>query len=154
MDLLMSLRPLVLLCLVSLLAACSGNKTKPAAPAPAPGGATISAPAELGPLPAFQRELSGTLLGVPAAADVELALLAIDDRGRPQRLLASSKLTGTSRPLPFKLRFSPEAFPSGMRVELRGRASQSGVLTLHLTSVPISQPTTQPLGQLQFIQVP
>lgn len=44
----------------------------------------------LGPLPAYQREVSGTLTGVPAGAEVELALLVIDERSRPQQLLASS----------------------------------------------------------------
>ncbi|MDE1166721.1 MAG: YbaY family lipoprotein [Pseudomonas sp.] len=150
----MSARPLVLLCLLSLLAACSSDKPKPVAAAPAPAKPALNAPAGLGPLPAYQRELSGTLLGVPAAAQVELALLVIDDRGRPQRLLASSTITGNNRPLPFQLRFNPEVFPAGMRVELRGRASQSGVLTLHLPSQQITQPTTQALGQLQFVPAP
>ena len=50
------------------------------------------------------------MLQVPAGAEVELALLVIDERGRPQRLLASSNLTGTGQDLPYRLRFSPEAF--------------------------------------------
>jgi uncharacterized lipoprotein YbaY len=56
--------------------------------------------------------------------------------------------------LPFRLRFNPDAFPAGARVELRGRASQSGQLILHLPSQTISQPTTQALGQLQFVKAP
>jgi hypothetical protein len=39
-------------------------------------------------------------------------------------------------------------------VELRGRASQSGQLILHLPSQVITQPTTQALGQLQFVKAP
>ena len=108
------------------------------------------APADLGPLPAYQRELSGVLTGVPAGAEVELAILIVDDRGRPQGLMASSKIIGNNQALPFKLRFNPEAFPAGARVELRGRASQSGQLILHLPSRIINQPTTQALGTLAF----
>ncbi|PYY79189.1 hypothetical protein DNK59_27620 [Pseudomonas sp. TKO26] len=152
----MPLRPLVLLSLVSLLVACSSDAPKPAAPVSS-SQQTVKKnqqPVELGPLPAYQRELSGTLEGVPAGADVELALLVIDERSRPQRLLASSNLSGTSQALPFRLRFAAEAFPAGARVELRGRASQSGQLILHLPAVRIDQPTTQALGPLQFIKAP
>jgi len=150
----MPLRPLVLLSLVALLAACGSDKPKPvAAVVPAPKAA-VAGPQPLGPLPAYQRELTGTLLGAPAGAEVELALLAVDERGRPQKLLASSKQTGTSKPLPFQLRFNPEAFPSNLRVELRGRASQSGILILHLPAVAVGQPATQSLGQLQLLQAP
>lgn len=109
---------------------------------------------DLGPLPAYQRELSGTLQGVPAGAEVELALLVIDERGRPQRLLASSNLIGNNKVLPFRLRFNPDVFPVGARVELRGRASQSGQLILHLPAQLITQPTTQAVGQLQFVKAP
>lgn len=118
------------------------------------GAEKARASADLGPLPAYQRELSGSLQGVPADAEVELALLVIDERGRPQQLLASSSLIGNNQVLPFRLRFNPESFPVGARVELRGRASQSGQLILHLPTQRISQPTTQALGQLQFVKAP
>jgi Uncharacterized protein conserved in bacteria len=108
----------------------------------------------LGPLPAYQRELSGTLLEIPAGADVELALLVIDDRDRPQQLLASSTLTGTGQALPYRLRFNPEAFPAGARVELRGRASSSGQLIMHLPPVRIIQAQTQATGPLRFEKAP
>ena len=154
----MSLKPLVLLSLFSLLVACSSDapKPQPPTPGPAPQAAQKKAQesANLGPLPAHQRELSGTLQGVPTGAEVELALLVVDEKDRPQQLLASSSLIGTNQVLPFHLRFNPESFPSGARVELRGRASQSGQLILHLPSRVISQPTTQALGQLQFVKAP
>lgn len=154
----MPLRSLVLLSFFSLLMACSSDAPKPAAPAPTPAPKQAQEKArqatELGPLPAYQRELSGTLQGVPAGAEVELALLVIDDKDRPQQLLASSSLIGTNQVLPFRLRFNPEAFPVGARVELRGRASQSGQLILHLPEQRISQPTTQALGTLQFVKAP
>ncbi|MFJ3484523.1 YbaY family lipoprotein [Pseudomonas sp. NPDC090202] len=150
----MTLRPLAILSLAGLLAACSTPEPpKQAAPAkPAPNA--IKLPESPGPLPAYQREISGQLLGVPAGAEVELALLVIDERNRPQKLLSSTKLTGNNQSLPFQLRFNPEAFPVGARVELRGRASQSGQLILHLPAVLITQPATQSLGQLQFVTAP
>lgn len=153
----MPLRPLVLLSLVGLLVACS-SAPKPAAPTPgtAPQMAQkkAQASADLGPLPAYQRELSGTLQGVPAGAEVELALIVIDERSRPQQLLASANLIGNNKVLPFHLRFNPDSFPVGARVELRGRASQSGQLILHLPAQRIFEPTTQALGQLQFLNAP
>ena len=149
----MPLRTLVLLCLASLLVACSSEPPKPVQPQVLAEPET-DAPKDLGPLPAYQREISGVLTGVPAGAEVELAMLIVDDRGRPQGLMASSKILGNSQALPFKLRFNPQAFPTGMRVELRGRASQSGQLILHLPSRIINQPTTQALGTLAFVKAP
>lgn len=149
----MTLRPLVLLCLAGLLAACSS--TEPPKPAPAkPAPQAIKLPEGPGPLLPYQRELSGQLLGVPSGAEVELALLVIDERNRPQKLLSSTKLLGNNQSLPFQLRFNPEAFPAGARVELRGRASQSGQLILHLPSVRIQEASTQALGALQFVTAP
>ena len=81
-------------------------------------------------------------------------MLIVDERGRLQGLMASSKIIGNNQPLPFKLRFNPEAFPAGARVELRARASQSGQLILHLPSRIIGQPTTQTLGTLAFVKAP
>lgn len=152
----MSVRPLVLLSLAGLLVACSSEapKSVQTQPAQQQQKKISKTPAELGPLPAYQRELSGSLSGVPGGAEVELALLVIDERGRPQQLLASSKLDGTNQVLPFRLRFNPESFPAGARVELRGRASQSGQLILHLPAVSITQATTQALGPLQFEKAP
>lgn len=93
-------------------ARCLRQRQAEARHPPAPTPARTAKPATvLGPLPAYQRELSGTLLEIPAGADVELALLVIDERDRPQRLLASSNLTGTGQALPYQLRFNPEAFP-------------------------------------------
>lgn len=152
----MPLRPLVLLSLFSLLVACSSDAPKPVASTVPPQQSVKKAKesTDLGPLPAYQRELSGTLQGVPSGAEVELALLVIDERGRPQRLLASSNLIGNNKVLPFRLRFNPDVFPVGARVELRGRASQSGQLILHLPAQLITQPTTQAVGQLQFVKAP
>lgn len=149
----MPLRTIVLLCLASLLVACSSEPPKSAQPQSLPQPKT-DAPADQGPLPAYQRELSGVLTGVPAGAEVELAMLIVDERGRPQGLMASSKIAGNNQPLPFKLRFNPQAFPAGARVELRGRASQSGQLILHLPSRIINQPTTQTLGTLALVKAP
>ncbi|WP_421556287.1 YbaY family lipoprotein [Pseudomonas kitaguniensis] len=151
----MQLRPLVLLTVFSFLVACSSETPKPAAPQPTPAQEKkVPGIEDLGPLPAYQREINGTLNGVPANAEVELALLVIDERNRPQQLLASSVLTGNGKPLAFRLRFNPEAFPAGARVELRGRASQSGQLILHLPAVHITQAITQTTGPLQLVKAP
>ncbi|MFJ4067122.1 YbaY family lipoprotein [Pseudomonas sp. NPDC089996] len=150
----MYLRALLVLCCASLLAACGSDRPKnEATPVPVPAKVAKNAQ-PLGPLPAYQRELSGTLLEIPAGADVELALLVIDERDRPQQLLASSTLTGTGQALPYHLRFNPEAFPAGARVELRGRASNSGQLIMHLPPVRISQAQTQATGPLRFEKAP
>lgn len=151
----MPLRPLVLLTMFSFLVACSSEAPKPAAPQPTPQQEKkIPGQEPLGPLPAYQREVSGTLTGVPAGAEVELALLVIDERSRPQQLLASSVLIGNNKPLAFRLRFNPQAFPAGARVELRGRASQSGQLILHLPAVRIEQAITQTTRPLQLVRAP
>ncbi|MDZ5604598.1 YbaY family lipoprotein [Pseudomonas sp. RP23018S] len=148
-------RALLVLCCAALLAACGSDKPKPEhPPAAPPAKVSQKLPDDPGPLPAFQRQLSGSLMDIPPGAQVELALLVIDDKGRPQRLLASSNLTGTGQPLPYQLRFNPEAFPANARVELRGRASQSGQLILHMDSLRITQAQTQITGPLQFEKAP
>ena len=91
----MSLRTCVLLCFVSLLAACSSEPAKPPQTQVLAQPET-DAPADLGPLPAYQRELSGVLTGAPKGAEVELAILIVDERGRPQGLMASSKIIGNN----------------------------------------------------------
>ncbi len=76
----MSVRPLVLLSLAGLLLACSSApKPVPTPPPQQQVKKPLSEYEELGPLPAYQRELSGTLLGAPTNAEVELALLVIDN---------------------------------------------------------------------------
>jgi uncharacterized lipoprotein YbaY len=109
-DYTMHYRALVVLCAAALLAACGSDRPKTDRPR-RPRRPRWRRKPPLGPLPAYQRELSGTLLAIPAGAEVELALLVIDERGRPQQLLASSTLTGTGQALPYHLRFNPEAFP-------------------------------------------
>ncbi|MNN92398.1 hypothetical protein D3C81_2106790 [compost metagenome] len=52
------------------------------------------------------------------------------------------------------MRFNPEAFPPGARVELRGRASNSGQLIMHLPPVRITQAQTQATGPLRFEKAP
>ncbi|HGM5578549.1 TPA: hypothetical protein ACKP22_000200 [Pseudomonas putida] len=147
-------RALVVLCLAGLLAACGSDRPKTEQPAAPTAPKTVKKSDEPGPLPAYQRELSGTLMEIPAGAEVELALLVIDERGRPQRLLASSDLIGTGQALPYHLRFNPEAFPAGARVELRGRASRSGQLIMHLPPQRIVQAETQATGPLRFEKAP
>lgn len=145
------LQPLILLSLVALLTACASHSPAPAKPTPS---APTPAPAEAAPLPAYQRELSGSLLNVPSEADVELALLAVDERGRPQALLGSIQLRGTGNPLAFRLPFNPQTFNKHSRIELHGRANQAGRLILRLPAQPISRGETQALGELRLVPAP
>ena len=145
------LQPLILVSLIALLTACASDSPPPAKPTvqtPTP------TPAEAKPLPAYQRELSGSLLNVPHEADVELALLAVDQRGRPQTLLGNIQLRGTGNPLAFRLPFNPETFNKHSRIELHGRANQAGQLILRLPEQPIARGETQNLGELRLVPAP
>ncbi len=144
-------RPLILVSLLALLSACASDSPAPATPTPVAPPETPSTPA---PLPAHQRELNGSLLNVPNAADVELALLAIDARGRPQALIGSIQLRGNGNPLAFHLPFNPETFNKHSRVELHGRANQAGRLILRLPPQPIARGETQALGELRLVPAP
>lgn len=145
------MRALSVLFLAALLAACSSEP--PAEPNPTPRPAQQRVQVEE-PTPAHLRELKGQLLGAPAGSEVEMALLVIDGRDRPQRLLGSVRLAGTGQALPFKLTFNPEVFPQGERVELRARVSQSGQLVQRLAPRRILQAESQALGQLQLERAP
>lgn len=142
------LQPLILLSLLALLTACANDSPPPAKPVQPP------APVQAAPLPAHQRELSGNLLNVPNAAEVELALLAVDQSGTPHALLASIKLRGTGSPLAFHLPFNPETFDKHAHVELHGRANQAGQLILRLPARPIVSSETQSLGELSLVAAP
>ncbi|HEX5844314.1 MAG TPA: hypothetical protein VFY62_17700 [Pseudomonas sp.] len=147
----MPFRPLILLGLITLLTACASDNPAPTLPTtPAPS----QTPMQTAPLPAYQRELSGSLLGVPAAADVELALLAVDPRGRPQALLGNIQLRGNGGALPFRLPFNPDTFNQHPRIELHGRAHQAGRLILRLPPQPIRRAETQALGSLHLVPAP
>lgn len=144
---------LLCLSLIALLAACSSEKPAPT-PQTTPVRATVVEPV----LPANMRELTGLLSSsqgyLPAGSEVELALLVIDERDRPQQLLSSEKLLATGQALPFRLVFNPESFPSNARVELHGRVSQSGQLAWRLSPVRITQPETRTLGELRLERAP
>lgn len=146
-------RPLAPLALAGLLAACAGEPAAPPAqtakPAPETRGEAAAAP-----LPAQLREISGSLLGVPSGAEVELALLKVDERGVPQALLGNLQLRGNGAPLPFRLTFDPQAFARDARVELRGRAHLAGRLILRLPPRPIAHADSQSLGELHLVPKP
>lgn len=148
MNVRMPLPPLLLLSLIALLTACASDSP------PAAKSAQPSTQVAVAPLPAYQRELSGSLLNVPNTADVELALLAVDQRGRPQALLGNIQLRGTGSPLAFRLPFNPETFSQHARIELHGRANQAGRLILRLPAQPIARGETQALGELRLVPAP
>lgn len=141
------MRPLLPLLLAALLAACASEEPAPQLPAPTQKPRVEATPAHM-------RELTGELQTPPSGSEVELALMSIDSRDRPQRLLGSLVLNGNGGPLPFRLLFNPESFPRGERVELRGRASHSGRLILKLQPRLILQPESQTLGPLQMVPAP
>ncbi|BAN46403.1 YbaY family lipoprotein [Metapseudomonas resinovorans] len=141
------MRPLLPLLLATLLAACASEEPAPELPAAKPLP-------EVQATPAHMRELSGVLQTPPDGSVVELALMSVDERDRPQRLLGSLELNGNGGPLPFRLLFNPEYFPQGERVELRARASLSGRLILKLESLPVTQPESRELGPLRMVPAP
>ncbi|MCC0415375.1 YbaY family lipoprotein [Pseudomonas aeruginosa] len=152
----MTLCPIALLA-VLLLAACSSDKPKPAPTPQASRSVTMVEPV----LPAHLRELSGTLSSIqgslPRGSEVQMALLVIDERDRPQRLLASETVLATGELMPFRLPFNPESFPpagGALRVELHARVIQSGQLAWRLHPLRIAQPTTQSLGELRLVRAP
>jgi uncharacterized lipoprotein YbaY len=151
----MSHRP-VLACLILLLAACASESPKPANPAAAPRPATAAKPVapEAQALPAHMRELRGSLLTPPPGSEVEMALLVVDERDRPQQLLGSLKLAGNGQALAFRLPFNPQYFPAGARVELRARISQSGRLILRLPPQRVTMADSRDLGALSLVSAP
>ncbi|MGA4322342.1 YbaY family lipoprotein [Ectopseudomonas hydrolytica] len=145
--------PLLPLAVAALLSACASEPTATApaaAPAPAPASAPTVPAAEVAPGPS----LRGELLGVAAGADVDLALLAIDLRGRPSALLAQVQLRGDGAPLPFRLPLAANKQIQGQRIELRGRVSLSGRLVQRLPPRTIAELKDQDLGSLQLVPAP
>lgn len=137
-------RFLVLPALLTLLAGCGSQPSEP------------TAPVELSTAPHSKllNELSGSLIGAPAGSDVELALLEVDRRDQPDRLLSNVQLKGRDGELPFILQFNPDAFPAGQRVELRGRVTRAGQLIMRLPPRTISSAASQALGPLQLVPAP
>ena len=148
----MSPRPLALLALAALLAACASEPDSPP-PEQKAHRQEAQAPSNA-PLPSYMRELRGTLLGAPANSEVELALLLVDESDHPQDLIAVTRLNGTGQPLPFQLRFAPRGTMPGAQLELRGRVSQSGRLIMRLPARRISGMESQTLGTLRLVPAP
>ena len=141
--------PLLPLALSSLLVACAGEPTTTVPPhMPAP------APAEPNTAPIQGPGLRGELLGVAAGADVDLALLGVDMRGRPRALLGQVHLRGNGEALPFRLPLNMQQVPQDLRLELRGRVSHSGRLVQRLPARTIVELRDQDLGALQMVPAP
>ena len=141
--------PLLPLALSGLLAACTSEPTTTVPPpTPAPAQAEPSAEPIRGP------GLRGELLGVAAGADVDLALLGVDMRGRPRALLGQVHLRGNGEPLPFHLPLNTGHTPQDLRLELRGRVSHSGRLVQRLPARSIAELADQDLGALYLVPAP
>lgn len=143
------IRPLLLLSLLAVLSACTRDTPEPPPAVSAPP--VESAPT---PLQAHQRELTGRLMNVPPAADVELALLAIDPRGKPYATLGTTQLRGLGEPMEYRLIFAAQAFAQHPRIELHGRALQAGKLILRLPPQAIAHTDSQALGALHLVPAP
>lgn len=142
----MQLRPLVLPALIVMLFGCSSEQTqRPTAPV------TFD---ELPQETTLMHELHGSLIGVPADSEVELALLEVNRRDQPDRLLSNVQLQGRGSDLPFILKFNAEEFPKEQQVELRGRVTRSGQLIMRLPAVDITSSATQSLGPLRLVPAP
>lgn len=140
--------------LFALLAACA---REPAAPLPAvalPTTATPTTATRPAPIAAGQHRLSGSLLTPPPGSEVELALLLVDPRDRPQQLLGSQNLSGNGQPLAFEFGFLPTSAPPGSRIELRVRVSQAGRLILRLPPRALDGRQDHRLGTLQLVAAP
>lgn len=141
--------PFLPLALSGLLTACTSEPTSTAPPpTPAPAQAEPSAEPIQGP------GLRGELLGVAAGADVDLALLGVDMRGRPRALLGQLHLRGDGEPLPFHLPLDSAQAPEDLRLELRGRVSHSGRLVQRLPARTIVELSDQDLGALHLVPAP
>lgn len=145
-----ALRALALLGFTATLLACSSQPSQPiatpAAPTPSPAPAEVETD--------YRHALSGQLLDVPANAVVELALLQVDERGRPQGLLGNIQVRSSGAALAFRLPFNPQAMKSEQRVELHGRAHLDGQLILRLTPQPITSTASQDVGTLRLVSAP
>lgn len=140
--------PLLPLALSGLLVACAGEPTNTAPPMPAP------APIAPGAVPTLGPGLRGELLGVAAGADVDLALLGVDMRGRPRALLGQVHLRGNGETLPFHLPLNTQQAPQDLRLELRGRVSHAGRLVQRLPARSIAELSDQDLGALHLAPAP
>ncbi|MFG3453622.1 YbaY family lipoprotein [Stutzerimonas stutzeri] len=142
----MKLRPLVLPAVMLVLVGCSTQQAqRPTAPVTfeeAPQAVTL------------MHELHGSLIGVPAGSDVELALLEVNRRDQPDRLLSNVQLKGRGNELPFILKFNAEKFPKNQQVELRGRVTRSGQLIMRLPAVQVTSSASQSLGPLRLVPAP
>lgn len=147
------IRYLLPLALSGLLVACAGEPTT-TVPPPTPAPAPAPAPAEPSSAPIQGPGLRGELLGVAAGADVDLALLGVDMRGRPRALLGQVHLRGNGEALPFHLPLSNLQAPQDLRLELRGRVSHSGRLVQRLPARTIVELHDQDLGALQLVPAP
>ncbi len=148
--------PMRLVFLILFGCLLTGCSSPPAAPPPsvtpvAPVAGTPQARSER----ASERfQLSGSLQTPPAGSLVELALLLVDQKGRPKDLLGSSSLAGTGQPLPFTLGFDRNDLPADLRPQLRVRVSLSGQLIQRLPGKPIATLQSQHLGALQLVSAP
>lgn len=145
----MRLSAFLSLCL--LTTALTGCKTGPAENTTAASATPKAAETKL---PTHYQVLTGDLQGIPYGAEVELALLEVNARARPSRLLGSVQVQSEGQNLAFSLPFDPTDTASGQRLELRGRVIQSGQLIMKLPTQSISMASSQSVGTLRPVATP
>ena len=142
------MNPLLPLALTTLLAACSSQTPapdpQPLRDAPSPVQETTHQPG-----------LRGTLVGAAPGALVEVALLRVDQRGRPVGLISQQNLRAEGSQLTFNLPTANTQAPNTAgQLELRARVSQSGRLIQRLPARRVQGPLVQDLGALQLVPAP
>ncbi|MCJ8168460.1 hypothetical protein [Atopomonas sediminilitoris] len=142
---------LTLVCLAALSACSSAPQTAalPTAPVvlsqPQP---RISAPTQH----ALRGQLQGGPLDRSQPVQIDLAILMLDQRGRPVATLDSEQWFGNPYS-PFQLALDPSRLPPGVRLQLRARVSHDSQL-LAFAHHDISQPLPAQLPILTLQAMP
>lgn len=92
--------------------------------------------------------LEGIVINIPDKANLELALLALDEQNRPRELLAVERYKATGNTFSFSLSFDLNKAKQFKSIELRGRVSQTGSLIGYLSTWHKEQPFQKELKDI------
>lgn len=95
-----------------------------------------------------QVRLEGIVLNIPAHSNLELALFALDNNNRPEKLIASEHFKNVTNTVIFQIKFDMAKAKPFSALELRGRVTQSGKLVGYLTPWRKTQLTQQDLKSI------
>lgn len=148
------LAPALLLICAAVLALLPGCASEPAtAPLPKVAPAKLSTPAPRAntQLHTLNGQLHGTIEG-STPVDVELAILMLDERGKPVALLDSEAWFGDVAS-PFQLALDPQRLPPSARLQLRVRVTRDSRLLAYVHH-ELSQPLPRQLPPLRLQVLP